>query len=208
MSETSQPKSTPSGFRRVSLFGGPVTAYLLDEHGNMERAAVRLRNAILDAAYEAATATLSGKSQYRVSHMYIEFEKSAGSFTPPSITAADQAYYTTLKANVSADTDYLRVPLNQVPTYHGSGAGFTSNVVSFAGQTSVTIGEREQASPGDGFTLQTGDKVVGGALVCCPTDNSADDIVFARFYYDPGDFVVKIDANHQILIVWDIQLAP
>jgi len=208
MPTTSQPKLTPSASRRVSLFGGPVQAWITDDKDNAYLVASKPHNAILDAAYEAAVATLSGRSEYRVSHMYIEFEKSSGSLTPPAIDSDDQAYYTDLKANASADTDYLRVPLNEAPTYSGSVSPFTANVVAFSAQTGITIGEREQASPGDGFTLSTGDRVVGGALVCCPTGDKNDDILFARFYYDPSDFVTKIDSNHQILIVWKIQLAP
>lgn len=207
MPPTDQPQPTPSDIRRVSLFGGPVRAFHVSSD-QKTLAAVKARNTILNAAYEAAIATLSGRSEYAVTHMYIEFEKSTGSFTPPSITVSDQSYYTTLKGNPAADTDFLRVPINAAPTYDGSGAGFTSNVVSLSAQTSVTIGEREQASPGDGFTLSTNDKVVGGALVCCPSGNTSSDIILARFYYDVPDFVTKIDSNHQILIVWDVQMAP
>lgn len=140
-----------------------------------------------------------GDRNFRISHMYIEFENVADPddvVTAPDVARDDgQQYFQNL--DVSANRDFLRVPLLLNPTV-GPKAGYEAyfrtglgNMLTFYAQTQGTIGVH-----GKPFSHTVNSKVFGVALVATPVPGDASqDLVFARGYLETAQQVVKLPSS-------------
>lgn len=149
-----------------------------------------------------------GDRSYRVRAMYIEYENVASPGDPvtaPTYTRDEGIeYYTSLA--LSADRDFLRVPISFDPTISIE-AGFEDsfvdgeegNLLTFYAQSQGTTGFHGKA-----FTNAANSKVFGVALVATPEfADQTKDLVFARTYFDTGDQAVK-EASKQFGLTWDV----
>lgn len=187
-------------------FGGPVTAFHLDERTGQPapNSHIKHRNTILYAGADIMGKLLGGQSNYRIGAMYFEFCKSTTTYSPGSVARTQSDYFQSLLANGSANTDFLRVPLDVTPAWTASddSGNFATNVVRFFAQTGDNVGERQLINS-NGLTFDVGDIVVGGALVATPTASITDDVVYAQFYFLSANQIQKIN-GHQVVFTWPI----
>ena len=114
-----------------------------------------------------------------VNGVYLEF---INTVAPPTVNpdpADGRAYYAQLEA-MAGDSDYLRIPLSNVPVLSSTDlAKYVSNKATFfAMSTGKTVGEG-----GHEFSAAAVSQVYGVALVCMPSVSDRDqDIVFSRSY--------------------------
>lgn len=151
-----------------------------------------------------------GDTDYRISHVYIEYENvtlPADPVTVPSYDADDgRGYYD----NLVSPQDYLRVPITGVPaTQIATGYeslftdGVDGNKLVFFAQTAGTTGEN-----GVAFSNAVNSKVFGIALVSVPTEaDKTKDVLITRGYFAVSDQKVK-DASAQIGVTWEIEFKP
>jgi hypothetical protein len=154
-------------------------------------------NVILYSGSDLLAKILAGHTQYLPSHLYIEFTN--GTFTPPAVTRASsngKAYYDALDG--VSDSDFLRVALNGAVVLSATGADFVTNKMVFSATAAGTTGINGQA-------FGAGSKVVGSALVCSPTGEHADDVVFARSYFD-ADKQITVLENQQVDLKFPVKL--
>ena len=139
-----------------------------------------------------------GKAYY-VGGMYIEFSNSGADVNPVPTVGRDEnlSYYNGLNAG-DADLDYLRVPLVGSELTSTNATNWPlGNQVAFHAQTAGATGIH-----GNAFSDAASSRVYGGALVAfVDSGDSAQDLLFARFYFAPGSQVVKI-AGSQIGVTW------
>ncbi len=159
--------------------------------------------------YDMATAVAAllrnaqdGKVYY-VNGMYLEFDNSGAAVDPtPTIDLSDgYEYFTGLAGNA----DFLRVSLASASA--GAVTDATkfprgTNVAVFSARTTGTTGMRD-TSPLP-FSDVANSRVYGGALVVM-RDNAdiTQDLVVARFYFDPADQIPKA-AGQQIGVDWPL----
>jgi len=187
---------------------GRVSLWQLDEHGQPTLITHR-RNQLQIGWSHIVTKLLSGLSAYRIGAMYVEFENVADPLDPVATPAYPDTegteYYEDLA--VSADRDFLRVPLNQMPLLTPS-SGYadyfselhTGNVATFYSQTQGTAGVH-----GKSFSNAANSKIYGLALVAVPDwGDRTKDIVFARMYFSSGEQTVKPSAT-QLAVSWDVK---
>jgi hypothetical protein len=197
---------------KLNLIGprviGRVALWHLDEIGQ-PTLITRRRNQLQLGWSHVVTKLLSGLSAYRIGAMYVEFENVANPLTPVATPSYDDTegteYYEDLA--LSADRDFLRVPLNQMPLLAPS-SGYTEyfpeantgNVATFYAQTQGVTGVH-----GKSFTNSNNSKIYGLALVAVPEwGDRTKDIVFARMYFDAGEQTVKPAAT-QLAVSWDVK---
>jgi len=151
---------------------------------------------------------LSGRREYRVNSMYIEYENVANPedpVTPPVFGREEgREYYEELA--FSAARDFLRVPLlvdPQIGIAPGDEANFTEGVdgnkLTFFTQSQGTVGFH-----GKPFSTAVNSKIIGVALVSTPElADPSRDIVFSRSYFDIVNQELKLPSS-QVGITWDI----
>jgi hypothetical protein len=187
---------------------GRVSLWQLDEHGQPTLITHR-RNQLQIGWSHIVTKLLSGLSAYRIGAMYVEYENVADPLDPVATPAYQDTegteYYEDLA--LSADRDFLRVPLNQMPLLSPS-SGYTEyftdentgNVATFYAQTQGVVGVH-----GKPFTNAANSKIFGLALVAVPEwGDRTKDIVFARMYFTSGEQTVKPSAT-QLAVSWDVK---
>jgi hypothetical protein len=148
---------------------------------------------------------LLGEPGARITHMYLEFENSGDPDTPavaPSLgRGADQGieYYNSL--SVSADRDYLRVPLvagtlaSSDETLYPKG-----NLPTFFAQTSGVEGVW-----GKPFSDAENSRIFGAALVALvDEDDPTQDLVYSRIYLDAANQQVKLPTS-QVGVEWEMR---
>lgn len=145
-----------------------------------------------------------GQPQYRISHVYFEYENVGDpddAVSPPAFGREPSAgvdYYNALSG--SADRDYLRVPLIAATVGVSDADNFPKgNVATFFAQTSGVQGVH-----GKPFSDANNSKVFGGALVAAvDEDDSTQDLVMSRFYLPTAEQQVKL-ASSQIGFEWEL----
>ena len=151
-----------------------------------------------------------GDTDYRISHVYIEYENvtlPTDPVTPPTYDANDTRLY---YDNLVSPRDYLRVPIiGQPATQIASGyeylftEGVDGNKLVFFAQTIGTSGENGLA-----FSNAVNSKVFGLALVAAPVAaDKTQDVIITRGYYDTADQKVK-EASAQIGVTWELTFKP
>lgn len=175
--------------------------------GKREKAASRPNSIQIPWGFIAAKCIGHGDSKYKVSKMYIEYENVADpedvATIPTFDTDEDITYYNNL--SLSATKDYLRVPLLILPTI-GIATGYEDNFVEGETGNKLTFYTQSQGTTGThgkAFSAAANSKVYGLALIASPTNDPADDIVFARTYYEEDEQVLK-RASDQVGVTWDI----
>jgi hypothetical protein len=139
--------------------------------------------------------------QWHVAGMYIEFDNSGSTVNPvPTINVEDGlAYYNTLNSG-DPNRDYLRVPMTATSDSSGDATKYPlGNIASFIAQTAGATGVH-----GNTFSAGANSLVYGGALVAfVDSGDSAQDLVWSRFYLPPAQQVAKV-ASSQIGITWNM----
>lgn len=163
-----------------------------------------------DFLYEWATIVgnllLRRGLNYGIGGMYLEFENVGSPGDPvsaPGFTRdADQArpYYDNLA--LSADRDYLRVPLVSGALGSSDGTKFPKgNRVSFFAQSGG-----EEGVHGKPFSAAANSVVFGGALVAfVAEDDPTQDLVLSRFYAAVDRQQAKTDSA-QVGLEWQVTL--
>lgn len=146
---------------------------------------------------------------YSVSALYIEYENQENPEPPVSVSTVFSrdigvAYYNGL--SLSADRDFLRVPITIEPTI-GVSTGYEENLpvdqqgnkLTFFVQTAGVLG-----TYGKPFSHTANSKVFAAALVAAPVfGDRTKDVIFARTVFTEGNQVPK-ETSSQIGITWDI----
>ncbi len=117
----------------------------------------------------------AGDSQYRISHMYFEYENTAGSVTAGSVSRADTA---ASRQGVSAPYDLIRAPLVAVPLLAAADGNHLANQATFYALTTASVG----AISGLPFTAGANSKVYAMCLVAAPGGSDRlQDQLYARW---------------------------
>ena len=136
---------------------------------------------------------------YHIGGFFAEFDNSGADVNPVPTVGRDEnlSYYNGLNAG-DADRDYLRIPLISTQLSSTNTANWPlGNEAEFSAQTAGATGVH-----GNTFSDVAGSRVYGGALVSfVDSGDSAQDLVFARFYFAPGSQIVKV-AGSQIGVTW------
>jgi hypothetical protein len=177
---------------KISIFGGPVTLWQVDASGRWSPQASKPRNLTMFAAADIIARLLAGQTQYRPAAMYFEFTNT-GAGAPTPLQDEGYSYYAGLAG--SGDYDYLRVPIDISPTLEAEGDDYLANKLTFAALTAGSTGVH-----GSTFS-HVASQVIGVALVATPTDDAADDIVYARRYFDTA--ITKV-SGQQIGVTWPL----
>lgn len=157
----------------------------------------------LATAMAALVRNLQDGKLYYVNAMYFEFDNSGAAVDPvPTITLSDgYSYYTGL----TGTKDFLRVPITA--TSSGTVTDVAkyprgTNVATFSARTAGTTGQRTSAPLT--FSDVSNSRVFGGALVAMRSQvDITQDLVVARFYFDPADQIEK-SAGQQIGFDWPL----
>jgi len=146
---------------------------------------------------------------YSISALYIEYENQENPELPVSTSTVFSrdlgvVYYNSL--GMSADRDFLRVPITIEPTI-GVSTGYEENLpvdqqgnkLTFFVQTAGVLG-----AYGKPFSHTANSKVFAAALVAAPVfGDRTKDVIFARTVFTEGNQVPK-ETSSQIGITWDI----
>ena len=136
---------------------------------------------------------------YNIGGMYIEFDNSGATVSPPpSVARSDSLnYYNDLNSN-DANQDYLRIPLVATEEATSDAVLYPkNNIARFIAQTAGTIGVH-----GNTYSDGSNSRVYGGALVAFLDEtDAAQDILLSRFYFAEANQVLK-PAGSQVGITW------
>ncbi len=144
----------------------------------------------------------TGDSRYRVGGMYLEFENTdnpGDTVSPPTFDRTRSiGYYNSL--SLSADRDYLRVPLTAATTA-SHGTGLSDNQISFFARSSGVAGVH-----GKSFSAASNSVIFGGSLVSfVDSADYSQDLIFSSWYFDTADQQQKLPSS-QIGIEWEMTL--
>jgi len=148
----------------------------------------------------------SGRREYRIGTMYIEYANVALPGDPAPIPTFDRnpasgvTYYNALITNPA--NDYLRVPIIAAPVDTSDPVLYPKgNLVTFFAQTQGTVGVHSKPF-GDVYNST----VIGAALVATPNpDDATEDLVLSRFYFDVPEQKPKLPTG-QIGLEWELTL--
>lgn len=181
----------------LSFFGGPIEIGYVD---NVTRLWTPMytkeRNTILYQGADIVGRLLAGYDEYVPSTMYFQYQNTAGTPSTPSIARGDNVADF---LGLTSTNDFLRVPLEGVPSLQNSDDNYEANQVLFFATTSGSVGEAQ----GLAFSDAANSKVVSAAIVATPTGDIEDDVIFARFNLDTH--ITKL-ASSQIGIKWMVQV--
>ena len=185
---------------------GRVQAYCINPMGRWIPATPKGCNDVLfEWAGAAAQLLTNGRTEYRISGIYFEYENvadPADTVSAPTFSRSDgfDYYHSTLASD--ADRDFLRVPVLASRIDSTDPDKFPDgNLLTFYAQTQGMTGFH-----GLPFSDADNSKVFGGALAVMPSLSDASrDIVFSRFYFDPSEQQVKL-ASSQIGFSWELEL--
>lgn len=130
-----------------------------------------------DVTYEGAQVLaqlLAGKSNYKISNFYFEFQNS-GYSTPP-VARTDTA--ASRQAAATGVADLIRAELVAAPLVDTSGSPYSNNRDTFFALTTATVGLMH----GLAFSAGAGSKIVSACLIAAPggTDYQQD-LLYARY---------------------------
>jgi hypothetical protein len=154
-------------------------------------------NLILYSGADILANVVSGNPAYAINVMYIEYENTAGTPTPPAYDRTGGfAYYNGLVT----PKDIIRVPLITQPDISSSDVAlYDGNQPTFFSVSEGSVG----AVAGINFNSASNSKVYGAALVAAPDINDrAQDKVFSRVYFN--DPIAK-QTGHEIGVTWVIR---
>lgn len=134
---------------------------------------------------------LAGNSQYKISHVYIVFENTAG--TPSALTPARTDTASMLRS-VSAPKDMLRTALYVPGTLSSGDVNHVSNRVTFLALANASTGINGLA-----FSPGSNSKVINLGLVAAPTNAAAGDVLYAHYQLPTPLAVV---GSGQVSVTW------
>lgn len=189
---------------------GHITLWRVDEKTGLKLPVASQHNQIQYSWGYAAARQLgyrrqSGRPEYHISAIYIEYENQTDSLLAVSEAAAfPRTFGITQYNNLTGSRDYLRIPITIEPTL-GVSTNYSANLpidqqgnqLTFFVQTSGTSGV-------NGLAFNSTSKVFAAALVAAPDLNDrTQDVVFARTVFAANNQVTK-EPSSQIGITWDI----
>lgn len=131
-----------------------------------------------DVTYQGGdvlAALAAGQSDYRISHMYFEYENTAGAPTAGTVSRTDTA---ASRQAVSAPKDLIRAPLIAVPILAAADVNHTANRATFHALTVATTGLINTLP----FSAGSNSKIYAACLVAAPGGTDyLQDLVYARF---------------------------
>lgn len=148
----------------------------------------------------------TGDSKYRISHMYLEYQNVASPGDPADIPSFDReagngvAYFNSL--SLSADRDYLRIPLTATQFVSSDETEFPEgNVAIFFAMSQGMLGVH-----GKPYSDVVNSTLAGGALVAGIDDSDhTRDLVLSRFYLPVDEQQVKL-ATSQLGLEWELEM--
>ncbi len=140
---------------------------------------------------------LDGKV-YHIRAVYLEFENNpGGDVDVPDDEDIDRTEGYDYYHNLSGTRDYLRVPVLASAVSSSSEDYPNGNIMTFFAQTAGTTGVN-----GTDYGADEDSVIYGAALVVSPDyDDEAQDIVFARTYFDGPNQLPAVDGS-QISLAW------
>lgn len=135
------------------------------------------------------------RREYAVNMVYVEFENVAAPEDPVAVPDDDPAvqieYYSAL-LDVPG-RDFLRFPLRFAPELTATGENADAFPEGFGNTLRFTVDtEGNSGVHGREFSSAANSKVCGAALVAAPDpDDRSQDVVFARWYFQPDKQVLK-----------------
>lgn len=116
----------------------------------------------------------AGNSNYKISHMYFEYQNTAGSVTAGTVSRADTA---ASRQGVSSPYDLIRAPLVAVPNLTAADGNHAFNQATFYALTTATTGLLHGLS----FSAGANSKIYAMCLVAAPGgSDQLQDLLYAR----------------------------
>ncbi len=132
-------------------------------------------NLVVNQGHDIVAALLAGKSNYRISHMYFEYENTVG--TPVEGAAAVTDTAADIQAAVSP-RDIIRAPLVATPVLAPGNVAHQGNYATFHAATNASVG-LINALP---FSAAANSKVYAQCLIVAPGGSAyLQDLIYARF---------------------------
>ena len=131
---------------------------------------------------------LAGDENYRISHVYLVFENTAGVPTPLIPSAGDTA---DIFHSLAGNRDIIRAEILPQPQLTASGIDYQTNRVTFTSVANAVVGD----GVGLPFDAANNSKVIGVALVSSPTSSIADDVLYSHTAFDAADALPVIGAG-------------
>lgn len=187
---------------------GEVAAFYQNIRTGRMSQILKQKNLILFQGADIMAALLAGDMSHRISHMYFEFENTAGAPAVPTITRGDgRPYFAGLDG--SGNRDWVRVPIvmnpslsvipNDSPNYGGNGVLFTATTASAV----PAVGKSPAANYFEDAGLNGPSKIFSVALAAAPDRNSdAKDKVFSRLNLSTA---MPLQPNSHIVFFWSIK---
>lgn len=167
---------------------------------------LRQKNLILYEAADIMSMLVKGRSEYRVSHMYFQYQNTVGTPVQPSLTK--DLGRSDFDSITGADKrDWLRVPIITEPLIDSSDeAVYENNQVTFTASSASSASLTGESPAGNVFSDTTPDgpsKIYSLALVSTPTisDNTKDRI-FSRV--NPAS-ILTVQAGHHVTVFWRLR---
>ena len=166
------------------------------------------QNLILFEGADIMAGLLAGDMNKRISHMYFEYENTAGAPVAPTITRADGRSYFASKTG-AANKDWVRAPLvmnpsiSVIPTgsasYKGNGALFTATTASVTPANGIANAANYFASSG----ANGPSKITTAALVSAVNPNSnVEDLVFSRLNLSAA---ISLQPSSHVVFFWNVK---
>lgn len=190
-------------------YEGIVTIGYRNKKTGMFSPILHKKNLVLYSAADSMARLLSGDIRYAVSHMYYQYQNTAG--TPDAITITRESgtqSFLDINSETPSNVDWLRIPMftaAKLDTYAASGeneAVYSANMATFVATSAAhptQIGESPEQNP---FANTSNSKIVSVALVSAPSpEDKMQDVVFSRLVLSSP---IVVQANSYIDCFWSI----
>lgn len=127
-------------------------------------------------AGDIIAALLSGDQTYRLSHMYVVFENTAGAGTPLVPARADVAGTGGTFLSLAGNYDFIRIPVLPTAVISAVDGNHNGNRATFTGVGTAAVGEAQGLT----FSAAANSKVVNIAIVAAPTGAVAGDVLYSH----------------------------
>ena len=152
--------------------------FSFDEKTGELRKMVSQKNIIPYQGADVLARILAGDVTYKPGAMFFEYENTAGTPTPPSPTRDEGIDYYLNDLPLTANRDYLRIPLVVAPSLTASSSDYSGNQATFFALTGGATGIH-----GETFDSTANSKVYGVALAATPEPTQyTQDLLFSRSY--------------------------
>lgn len=184
-------------------FKGFVKIWRVDPNTGSKDLVVDKNNTILKDGATIFVQALAGAVNSKISHIYIGYNNTEGTFTPPAIDKDYSIKFSNYGSGAHSTYGYLRLPLAYNPSFIGT-PGYQNNVAVFTGIVSSS-GNSHGApfvSAEDASSTNPASQIFEIALVAANENNNvSSDRVFSRANFVP----LVYNSSYNLTVAWGIR---